>query len=317
MVDKVDIDQQVSSGVIENPWHRLRQYTAARIGLGRSGVSLPTNALLAFQLAHAQARDAVHTPLDVTSMAQQLNALADEYSILNRSTPLCLHSEAVDRMTYLQRPDLGRLLNESSRGVLQQIQSAPEENFDLALIIADGLSATAVARNAVPFIRALCDELKDDQAPWKLAPITIVKQARVAVGDDVGELLNAKCVLILIGERPGLSSPDSLGLYLTWAPIRGLTDARRNCISNIRPEGLSHIAAAHKAGYLLRESRRLSLSGVQLKDRSGDLLASGQERKLVAQTLDKSEYEHNDITIESGKPDQLHLKAEAKNFLLS
>ncbi|PIQ38966.1 MAG: hypothetical protein COW58_14540, partial [Thalassolituus sp. CG17_big_fil_post_rev_8_21_14_2_50_53_8] len=280
------------------------------------GVSLPTKEMLEFQLAHAQARDAVHTPLDFPALTQQLETLAEQYPLLSDEPPLKLHSEAVDRMTYLQRPDLGRRLDEASRVLLQQEQQTPEQPFDLALVIADGLSATAIAHNAVPFIQALCEELQADKQPWKLAPITLVEQGRVAVGDDVGELLNAKTVLVLIGERPGLSSPDSLGLYLTWAPVRGLTDARRNCISNVRPEGLNFSEAAHKAGYLLRESRRLQLSGVQLKDRSGSLTGpadSLSESTAQAATIDhQPDFPDEHTTIKPASSPA----AETKNFLL-
>ncbi len=316
MVDQPDIHNDDWNGVIDNPWRRLRQFTAARIGLGRSGVSLPTKEMLEFQLAHAQARDAVHTPLDFPALTQQLETLAEQYPLLSDEPPLKLHSEAVDRMTYLQRPDLGRRLDEASRVLLQQEQQTPEQPFDLALVIADGLSATAIAHNAVPFIQALCEELQADKQPWKLAPITLVEQGRVAVGDDVGELLNAKTVLVLIGERPGLSSPDSLGLYLTWAPVRGLTDARRNCISNVRPEGLNFSEAAHKAGYLLRESRRLQLSGVQLKDRSGSLTGpadSLSESNAQAATIDhQPDFPDEHTTIKPASSPA----AETKNFLL-
>ena len=316
MVDQPDIHNDDWNGVIDNPWRRLRQFTAARIGLGRSGVSLPTKEMLEFQLAHAQARDAVHTPLDFPALTQQLETLAEQYPLLSDEPPLKLHSEAVDRMTYLQRPDLGRRLDEASRVLLQQEQQTPEQPFDLALVIADGLSATAIAHNAVPFIQALCEELQADKQPWKLAPITLVEQGRVAVGDDVGELLNAKTVLVLIGERPGLSSPDSLGLYLTWAPVRGLTDARRNCISNVRPEGLNFSEAAHKAGYLLRESRRLQLSGVQLKDRSGSLTGpadSLSESTVQAATIDhQPDFPDEHTTIKPASSPA----AETKNFLL-
>ena len=316
MVDQPDIHNDDWNGVIDNPWRHLRQFTAARIGLGRSGVSLPTKEMLEFQLAHAQARDAVHTPLDFPALTQQLETLAEQYPLLSDEPPLKLHSEAVDRMTYLQRPDLGRRLDEASRVLLQQEQQTPEQPFDLALVIADGLSATAIAHNAVPFIQALCEELQADKQPWKLAPITLVEQGRVAVGDDVGELLNAKTVLVLIGERPGLSSPDSLGLYLTWAPVRGLTDARRNCISNVRPEGLNFSEAAHKAGYLLRESRRLQLSGVQLKDRSGSLTGpadSLSESTAQAATIDhQPDFPDEHTTIKPASSPA----AETKNFLL-
>jgi len=313
MVDQPDMHNDDWNGVIDNPWRRLRQFTAARIGLGRSGVSLPTKEMLEFQLAHAQARDAVHTPLDFPALTQQLETLAEQYPLLSDEPPLKLHSEAVDRMTYLQRPDLGRRLDEASRVLLQQEQQTPEQPFDLALVIADGLSATAIAHNAVPFIQALCEELQADKQPWKLAPITLTEQARVAIGDDVGELLNARIVLVLIGERPGLSSPDSLGLYLTWAPVRGLTDARRNCISNVRPEGLNFSEAAHKAGYLLRESRRLQLSGVQLKDRSGSLTGPADRSTAQAATIDhQPDFPDEHTTIKPASSPA----AETKNFLL-
>jgi ethanolamine ammonia-lyase small subunit len=283
MTDSPEERGTAGSGVVENPWRALRQFTDARIGLGRSGVSLPTRELLAFQLAHAQARDAVHTPLDWAALKRALEHLTPQHALLNPQPPLQLHSEAADRVCYLQRPDLGRRLSEASRAALRPQPQLPEHGFDLALVIADGLSATAVQRNAVPLIAALCDELADDARSWTLAPIVLVEQGRVAVGDEVGELLNASAVLVLIGERPGLSSPDSLGLYLTWAPERGLSDARRNCISNVRPEALQYAEAARRAGYLLRESRRLGLSGVGLKDRSNVLDdLSGTSQRIQA-----------------------------------
>ena len=245
--------------VIDNPWRRLNEFTAARIGLGRSGVSLPTSEMLAFQLAHAQARDAVHTILDFDELCSSLNELTGQ-------TPYRLHSRAEDRTMYLQRPDLGRRLDETSRETLQN--SSVQQHFDLAIVIADGLSATAIFQNVLPFVEVLTAALADDEQDWTLAPISLVEQGRVAVGDEVGQCLNADIVLMLIGERPGLSSPDSLGLYLTWAPEVGLTDARRNCISNIRPQGLIYSAAVQRTLYLLKESRQLKISGVQLKDRS-------------------------------------------------
>lgn len=296
MVDQPE--QQAWQGVVDNPWRRLRQFTAARIGLGRSGVSLPTSEMLAFQLAHAQARDAVHTALDTSSLSQQLEQLSAQQPLLNDEPPLHMHSQAVDRMTYLQRPDLGRRLDDASRTLLQQQQPIAEQPYDLALVIADGLSATAIAHNAVPFIDALAQQLADDTQSWSLAPITLVQQGRVAISDDVGELLNARMVLMLIGERPGLSSPDSLGLYLTYAPKPGLTDARRNCISNVRPEGLSYALAAEKAAYLLREARRLQISGVDLKDRSG---------AIEAHSVDSIDHNNNNSTPNLGT---------ANNFLL-
>lgn len=253
--------------VVENPWRRLREFTDARIGLGRAGVSLPTRELLAFQLAHARARDAVHLPLDLEATSAALAELKPDWV----ASPICLHSRAEDRMTYLQRPDLGRRLNDESRELLMAQHGELATEYDLAIVVADGLSSRAVADNLVPFLRALNEQLESDCASdWRIAPLTLVSQGRVAVGDEVGELLNARCVMLLVGERPGLSSPDSLGLYLTWNPSVGLTDASSNCISNIRPAGLSYGEAARRAFYLLSEAKRLKLSGVNLKDRTED-----------------------------------------------
>ena len=254
--------------VTDNPWRRLREFTAARIGLGRAGVSTPTRESLEFQLAHAQARDAVHTELDFDGLQQDLMALADKYPLLNREAPLKLHSQATDRMTYLQRPDWGRQLDEASLAALKPHQAS--EPYDLAIVIADGLSATAIKENAAVFIETLAQAMQANEQAYSLAPIVMVEQGRVAVGDDVCEALNAKAVLVLIGERPGLSSPDSLGLYMTWGAKRGLTDDKRNCISNVRKAGLSYFAAAQKSLYLLTEARRLQCSGVAIKDRSTD-----------------------------------------------
>ena len=252
--------------VTHNPWRQLRQFTAARIGLGRAGVSTPTRESLEFQLAHAQARDAVHTELDVESLQQQLIELQQDFPQINLQPPLVLHSRAIDRVTYLQRPDYGRQLDETSFTSLKPYYT--KTPYDLALVIADGLSATAIHQNVVPFITCLLPILIDGIENFSLAPISLVKQGRVAIGDDIGEALNAKAVLMLIGERPGLSSPDSLGLYMTWSPKRGLTDDRRNCISNVRQAGLSYATAAHKCLYLLSEARRLQCSGVAIKDRA-------------------------------------------------
>lgn len=251
--------------VVENPWRRLREFTDARIGLGRAGISLPTSELLAFQLSHAQARDAVHLPLDIDALCAELAA---DPQLTALGEPLRLHSQAVDRMTYLQRPDLGRLLDDASRE--QLVELGCDKPSDLAIVIVDGLSSRAIAQNAVPFLQRFMCLLASELPECSLAPLTIVEQGRVAIGDDVGALLNARAVLLLIGERPGLSSPDSLGLYLTWAPKPGLTDAARNCISNVRPAGLPHVEGAKRALYLLREAQRLKLSGVNLKDRTED-----------------------------------------------
>lgn len=247
--------------VIPNPWQALRQFTPARIALGRSGVSLPTAAQLDFQLAHAGARDAVHRLLDV----EQLQTALRQENVLEGDA-IALHSAADSRDIYLQRPDLGRRLGETSRQALTALHRSGD---DLAIVIVDGLSALAIEKNAAPLLRSLLLRLALDN--WSLAPITIVRQGRVAIGDEVGQLLNAKMALVLIGERPGLSSPDSMGLYLTWAPRIGLTDQRRNCISNVRPAGLSYDEAAYKLHYLLSQARQRQLTGIELKDETLDL----------------------------------------------
>ena len=239
--------------VTDNPWQRLRQFTDARIALGRAGVSQPTAVQLDFQRAHAQARDAVHRPLDAEALAAQLATLMPP--------ALILHSAAADRANYLQRPDLGRTLDAPSRAAVDSAHATP---CDLAIVIADGLSALAIERHAAPFLEILLARLAQDN--WTIAPPAIVREGRVAVGDDVAERLQARAVVVLVGERPGLSSPDSMGLYLTWAPRVGLPDASRNCISNVRPAGLAYADAAHLLHYLLQEARRRGLSGVALKD---------------------------------------------------
>jgi len=235
---------------VEKAYSKLSTLTNARIGLGRSGISLPTNHLLDFQLAHAMAQDAVYLELDT-----------NELENLNMQTVL-LHSQAQNRRIYLQRPDLGRRLDTDSVHKIKNMQK--DTSYDLAIVVADGLSSLAIHENAFSFISMLTKELTS----WSFAPLCIVKQGRVAIGDEVGELLNAKIVIVLIGERPGLSSPDSLGLYLTWNPKVGLTDESRNCISNIRLKGLSYEVAVKKTLYLLNESKRLQYSGVNLKDRT-------------------------------------------------
>jgi len=256
------------TGVVENPWRKLRQYTDARIGLGRTGVSLPTHELLAFQVAHAQAKDAVHVPLNLLEIKSNLSSLQN----VKDMPLLLLKSKACDRFSYLQRPDLGRRLEKKSKEEIVNFMDSVEVKYELAIVVVDGLSSNAVQQNAVPFINVLLKELAQDPDLNNLqfGPFSIVEQGRVAIGDEVGELLKAEMVIVLIGERPGLSSPDSLGMYLTWLPHVGRNDAERNCISNIRPAGLSYRDASQKALYLIKESRRLKLSGVNLKDRSNE-----------------------------------------------
>jgi ethanolamine ammonia-lyase small subunit len=232
----------------------LTKLTPARVALGRSGASLPTREVLRFGMAHAQARDAVHAPFDADDVASRLAALGLEVTQAE--------SEASSREAYLRRPDLGRTLSSGSREAL----STGRGDFDLAVIVADGLSSTAVHQNAVPFVAALLPLLA--RQGLRLAPIVVGREARVALGDEIGEALGARAVAMLIGERPGLSSPDSLGAYLTFAPRAGLTDANRNCISNIRPGGLAYEQAAFKLSWLIAEAFRRSLTGVGLKDES-------------------------------------------------
>ncbi|WP_420793309.1 ethanolamine ammonia-lyase subunit EutC [Pseudomonas aphyarum] len=240
----------------QNPWLELRRLTPARIALGRTGTSLPTRAQLDFQYAHAQARDAVHLPFDHAGLSAQLTE--------RQRDSLLLHSAAADRNSYLQRPDLGRKLSDQSAQNLREYAQAHPGGVDLVIVVADGLSALAVHRHTLPFLTRLEEQMSADE--WSTAPVVLVEQGRVAIGDEIGQLLGAKMVVMLIGERPGLSSPDSLGLYFTYNPKVGLTDAYRNCISNVRLEGLSYGMAAHRLLYLMREACRRQLSGVNLKD---------------------------------------------------
>ena len=237
----------------------LRDFTSARVEIGRTGHSLPTSELLNFQLAHAKARDAVHLPLDTNSLVVELRQQG--------LSSIVLASAAPDRAIYLRRPDLGRRLSASSRAKLGSIQAG----YDAVFVIADGLSALAVHRHAVPLLAQVLPKID-----WRIAPIAIVEQGRVAIGDEIGERLGASLAVVVIGERPGLSSPDSLGIYLTWQPKPGKTEAERNCISNIRTEGLSYEFAAHKLLFLMTEARHRKLSGVALKENAGPLLTGGK-----------------------------------------
>lgn len=248
-------------------WDLLRQFTDARIALGRSGASLPTREVLKFGLAHAQARDAIHQPFDSEPLRSELEALGLE--------TLTVHSAAADRDTYLHRPDLGRRLDEESRALLARRKG----NADLLLVIGDGLSSHAVHRQSVGLIRALLPYI--ETLGLTLAPVALAHQARVALGDDIGEALGAKAVAILIGERPGLSSPDSLGVYLTWKPERSRIESERNCISNIRPEGLPWEAAAFKLAWLLEQAFLRRLTGVKLKDESDNPALHGKVKPLL------------------------------------
>jgi ethanolamine ammonia-lyase small subunit len=253
--------------VTPDAWGELRAATQARIALGRAGGSLPTDAWLEFKAAHASARDAVHNAFEPLRLAAE---------IANLGAPtVVVATAASDRATYLQRPDLGRRLDDASRRRLQAA-SAPPEAPELVIIVSDGLSALAAHRQAVPVLAALLPRLEVDR--WRLAPLVVAAFGRVALEDEVGELLGAQAALILLGERPGLVSPDSLGAYLVYGPKIGNTDANRNCVSNIRPEGLAPLAAAETIAYLAGEARRRRLSGVYLKDER--LLPSAPRRDL-------------------------------------
>jgi ethanolamine ammonia-lyase small subunit len=232
--------------LVVDPWAKLRTTTRARIGLARAGDAMATQDVLDFQLAHAMARDAVHTKLDTSALAARISGPV-----------ITVHSEAENRETYLRRPDYGRRLHPECEPLLTP------GDYDAVFVIADGLSATAVAANAVPMLNAALERLTD----FKIAPVVIATQARVAIGDDIGERLGAKLTAILIGERPGLSVAESLGIYLTYNPRRGTRDSARNCISNIHTKGgLSYAAAADTLTWLMREALRRKLTGVELKE---------------------------------------------------
>lgn len=236
---------------LRNSWEFLKKFTSARISLGRAGVGVPTKHLLEFQLAHARARDAVHAGLNVSNLQSELK----EFSLPS----LSLKSQAYNRLEYLKNPDLGRRLDSES---IEKLEEWKNKDYDLCVIVGDGLSARAVQENVVPFLR----EFLTNSNHWIFSPIIIVEQARVAISDPIGEILRPKLSLVLIGERPGLSSPDSMGLYLTYRPRLGRKDSERNCISNIRKEGLSWKDACSKTMFLIEKALTLQVTGVQLKD---------------------------------------------------
>ncbi len=247
----------------------LRGLTPARVGLRRTGNSVALEDLLDFQLAHARARDAVHTRLEPAGLAAELKELT------GLAETVVVHSAAKDRETYLQRPDLGRQLDEASLKRLETRQTGG--GYDLAVVMCDGLSALAVERHAARVLAAMLPGLPPAS---RMAPVCIVEQGRVAVGDAIASVLGAEMVIVLIGERPGLSSPDSLGAYVTWKPEPGkTTDAERNCISNIRSEGLSYAEAAARLLHYIHEATRMRLTGVALKDPEPD--GSDLDRPLL------------------------------------
>jgi ethanolamine ammonia-lyase small subunit len=241
----------------DEPWADLRRFTAARIALPRSGASLATAPLLEFRLAHARARDAVHEPFDATRLCTELAPLG--------LPVLSVASAAQDRQQYLMRPDLGRRLADDAAALLA---AQAGSGYDVAFVVADGLSARAVTTHAQPLLAQVLPRLMD----WRIAPLVVARLGRVALGDAVANTLGAEIAVMLIGERPGLSAPDSMGAYLTFAPTPQTSDAERNCISNIRPEGLSYADAAMKLVHLLRAMRTRRLSGVGLKDDADRLL---------------------------------------------
>lgn len=238
-----------------DPWNTLKRFTSARIGLGRAGASLPTRALLDFGMDHALARDVIYTPLDSGELAREL-----ERSGFRTQRAW---SQARDRMEYLHRPDLGRRLDAAC---VEGLRERAPVTRRLSVILADGLSSIAPAQHALPLLYELKLRLED----WELDDVVIATQARVALGDEIGSLRRAEAVAVLIGERPGLNAADSLGAYLTYGPFVGRTDADRNCVSNIRPAGLSYAQAAYKLAYLLNEARVLGGTGVRLKDASDE-----------------------------------------------
>jgi ethanolamine ammonia-lyase small subunit len=232
-----------------DPWLRFRAATRARIGLGRAGDSLPTSALLGFTLAHARARDAVHGEANFAAVAAGLRPVET----------VLVQSQAADRVTYLRRPDLGRRLRGADFSVLAA------GDYDAVFVVADGLSADAIDTHAVKMVQAAMGRL----AGWRLAPVVLARQARVALGDEIGAALGAQFCVLLVGERPGLTVQDSLGIYLTYAPRPGCRDAQRNCISNIHGDGLGYDAAAAKLAWLMDRARSLGMTGVGLKEDAG------------------------------------------------
>ncbi len=253
---------------IPNPWEELKKHTKARIAIGRCGSSIPTKALLEFKLAHAKAIDAVNIPLDIQKLKNEIETVTHEDVI-------CVSSFAQSRSDYLRRPDWGRKLSKSSSKVLQE--ATQKKDYDITIVVSDGLSATAIEKNILPFLKLLYPELNKK---YQLAPIVIAEQARVALADEVALAFNSTVVINCIGERPGLKSPDSMGIYMTYNPYSGITDDKRNCISNIRKDGLSYEVACSKLLYLIQEAFSKRISGVNLKDNQNLDLKSGSNEML-------------------------------------
>jgi len=249
-------------------WHSLNQFTPARIAQGRAGMSQTTRNSLEFQLAHALARDAVNIPLDFAQLEQRINALG--------YTTLTLQTQAENQRLYLQRPDLGRVLSASAVSCLQQ---HPSTQADAVVVVADGLSSKAIEQHAVPFLRLLLPELQ--AKTYQLPPVCLIKHGRVAIGDAVADHYATRLCIVLIGERPGLSSPDSMGIYFTYQAKSGIsTDADRNCISNIHSNGLSYEQALKKLLFLLHEAEKCQFSGVALKDETTETTTVNERRQI-------------------------------------
>jgi ethanolamine ammonia-lyase small subunit len=238
-------------------WAVLKKFTNARIALGRTGISVPSKEMLEFKMDHAHARDAVFSLLDTNTLLRQLKDF---------NLPVyLLKSKATDKHSYLRRPDLGRSLHEDA---IEQLSALKDLQYDICIILSDGLSATAINHHAITILQSLIPALRTMKL--NIAPLCLIERGRVAIADETASWLNAKLSLLLIGERPGLSSPDSLGVYITYDPQIGLTDESRNCISNIRPEGLQYKAAVDKMLYLVKEAFRLKLSGTGLKENNNE-----------------------------------------------
>lgn len=252
-----------------NPWESLREYTQARIAIGRCGTSIPTKELLDFKMCHAKAIDAVHIPLNTQRVQTQIRSITQKEVLL-------LHSAAPTRADYLRRPDWGRKLSEESIDAILRLPK--QESYDISLVVADGLSSLAIEKNIAPVLSMLIPQLRG--IGYSLAPVAIVEQGRVAVADEIASSLNARLTAIFIGERPGLKTPDSLGIYMTYAPEKGTTDERRNCISNVRTEGLSYNLACSKLMYLINEAFRLQISGVNLKDEQDNVTLQPEKEDM-------------------------------------
>jgi ethanolamine ammonia-lyase small subunit len=257
------LERWTSPGMPNDVWAPLRKLTSARIALGRAGGSMPTRHQLDFQLAHACARDAVWSHFDSDALAAELGKGGQPVIIVE--------SAARDRAEFLQRPDLGRRLAPESRARLLQCPGAGTD-VDLVIVVTDGLSALAVTTQSPPFLAELLDLLQHDS--WSFAPVIVARHGRVALQDEIGQICRATISLILIGERPGLGSPDSMGVYFTYSPKPGNTDAERNCVSNIRQGGLPPVDAAHKVSHLLHACRKSATSGILLKDDSAAVITS-------------------------------------------